>query len=71
MYKKLALCYRDCKNAGMVNCGIGACSRDSDSCVANIISIVVDVIGGIAEGVILIASLGSSAEMSTGFTVAQ
>ena len=26
MYRSGALCYRDCNNIGMVNCGIGACS---------------------------------------------
>jgi hypothetical protein len=26
MYRAGALCYRDCGNIGMVNCGIGACS---------------------------------------------
>ena len=27
-YRELALCYRDCGNIGMENCGIGACARE-------------------------------------------
>jgi hypothetical protein len=71
MYKGGALCYRDCSKATMANCGIGACSRDSESCVSSIINMVVDVISGIAEAVILIASFGTSSAVSSGFEVAQ
>lgn len=47
-YKMGALCYRDCKNIGMENCGIGACVADAASCGAEILSMALDTLIGIA-----------------------
>lgn len=55
----------------MVNCGTGACSRDTTSCVGAIVNMVIDVVMGIAEAIVLIASFGTSTTVSSGFEVAQ
>ena len=60
MYKGGALCYRDCKKEGMVNCGIGACSLDAASCTSAILNIVKDVVTGIAQGIGFVLSFGTS-----------
>ncbi len=61
-----ALCYRDCNNIGMANCGIGACSSDTTSCLTSIGSMVVDVVQGLADGLSTIATLGTSSVVKTG-----
>ena len=66
-YKSGALCYRDCGKIGMVNCGIGACARDSGACASNIVNMVVSVIEGIIQAVVLVVSLGSSSGLTNGF----
>lgn len=43
MYRQGALCYRNCNNIGMENCGIGACSSSSDVCASSIAKMVLDV----------------------------
>jgi hypothetical protein len=60
-YKGGALCYKDCKNIGMENCGIGACSASSSQCGAQIASMALDVITGVGQLALLIASAGTSA----------
>jgi hypothetical protein len=65
MYRGAALCYRDCENIGLKNCGIGACASDSVTCALKIISMVQGVAEGIATAVSTIATLGSSAVAKT------
>ena len=43
-YKSGALCYRDCRNIGLQNCGIGACSLTRADCGASIATMAFDVI---------------------------
>jgi hypothetical protein len=59
-YKGGALCYRDCSNIQMANCGIGACSYDSASCATEIFSMIMDTLMGLAEAFLFIASFGTS-----------
>ena len=60
IYLSAALCYRDCKKIGMVNCGIGACSSDSESCTSAILSMVKDVASGVAQSIGFVVSFGAS-----------
>jgi len=59
-YKSGALCYRDCKINGMVNCGIGACSLSTKQCAAGITTMVVNIAMGTAQFVAFVASFGAS-----------
>lgn len=59
-YKFGALCYRDCANIGMYNCGIGACVNDPSSCGPEIISMAIDTIVGIATAVASIFTGGAA-----------
>ena len=63
-YKVEALCSRDCAKALMVNCGIGACSANSDSCISSIVSMAVSVIVGIVQAAVFFTSFGSSSAES-------
>ena len=60
MYRQGALCYRNCNNIGLVNCGIGACSSSSESCGSAIAKMVVDTLSGIADGIMTIVSAGGA-----------
>ena len=60
MYKSLALCYRDCNHIGMANCGIGACSSDSTSCIMEIGNMLMSVGEGILTAITTIASFGTA-----------
>lgn len=60
MYKALALCYRDCNQNLMVNCGIGACAQSTASCVEGILTIAFDFLTGLGEMVLFIVSFGAS-----------
>ena len=60
MYRAGALCYRNCNNIGLENCGIGACSASSEQCTSSIINMVTDVFQGIADAVMLVVSFGAS-----------
>lgn len=64
-YKQGALCYRDCRNHLMENCGIGACSASSESCTQSIISLVADVFQGLVDAFTTIVSFGSVAALKT------
>jgi hypothetical protein len=64
-YRVGALCYRDCANIGLENCGIGACSSGSESCAAAIWEMVESVIDSLISSVMLIASFGTSAGFAT------
>lgn len=60
-YKSGALCYKDCANQGMENCGIGACASDSTKCVSQVVSMALDVVTGVGQFALLIASGGATA----------
>jgi len=60
MYRGGALCYRNCENIGMANCGIGACASDSATCGSSIATMVVDVLQGLADAITTIASFGAA-----------
>ena len=57
-----ALCYRDCGNIGLLNCGIGACSAIYSKC-AESISRIKDVFQGIANAISFVATLEGSSGM--------
>ena len=61
MYRNGALCYKDCSIIGMANCGIGSCASSADTCASSIVNIAVETLQGVADGVMLIASAGTSA----------
>ena len=46
MYHSAALCYRDCNIIGLVNCGIGACAVDKDTCGNKVGEMVISVLTG-------------------------
>ncbi len=64
MYRIGALCYRNCENINMENCGIGACVSDQPACASAIVNMVVSTLSSIADIVILIISLGGSAAIT-------
>jgi hypothetical protein len=64
-YRSGALCYRDCSNIQMYNCGIGACSADKDSCMNEILGMVADTLMGIADAIVLVATLGSTTALAS------
>jgi hypothetical protein len=64
MYRVGALCYRNCENINMENCGIGACVSDQAACSSAIVNMVVSTLSSIADIVLLIFSFGSSASIS-------
>lgn len=64
-YKSGALCYKDCKQLGMVNCGIGACAATSGSCAATISTMAVTFIAGMVSAVAFVASFGTASAATT------
>jgi len=54
-----ALCYRDCKNIEMENCGIGACASDTATCATTIVDMGIGAIQGAIDVVAFVASFGS------------
>jgi hypothetical protein len=66
-YKWGALCYRDCNNIFLENCGIGACAANAASCAAGIIKTVIDVTMGAVQFAAFIASFGASSAAEGGF----
>ena len=64
-YKSGALCYRDCKKIGLLNCGIGACSATSQACATTIATMAVDALMAIGQTVLLVVSFGSSSAATT------
>jgi hypothetical protein len=64
-YRFGALCYKNCANIAMTNCGIGACSRDTASCISAIINMAVDVVNAVLTAVAFIISLGTSSALAT------
>ena len=65
-YKGWALCYKDCRNIGMANCGIGACSISSEACTSSIIQMAFEVFQGITQAIGFVASFGASAALVGG-----
>ena len=61
MYKSGALCYRNCNILGLDNCGIGACSVDSETCKDTIIVIIKELFEGLGELFEFISSIGLKA----------
>lgn len=64
MYRMGALCYRNCANIQMENCGIGACVSDQSVCASTIINMAVSTLQSVADSVLLIVSLGSSSSLT-------
>jgi hypothetical protein len=60
MYRSGALCYRNCENIGMFNCGIGACVSEPGVCGITIATMVIEVLQGLADAITTIVSLGTS-----------
>ena len=65
MYRSGALCYRDCNNIGMENCGIGACAADGATCASKIGSMIQGVFEGIATAISTVVSFGGAAAAKT------
>ena len=61
LYKAGALCYKDCAAIGMVNCGLWACAKSSETCGSTIAEMSLDVITGIAEAVEFVVTFGADA----------
>jgi hypothetical protein len=59
MYRFGALCYRDCNNIGMHNCGIGACAASKVACGTEIAFMVLDVLTGLADAVLFVLTFGT------------
>lgn len=59
-----ALCYRDCNNISMENCGIGACSSDSATCVTTIIDMGISAIQGAVDAIGFVASFGATTALA-------
>jgi len=59
MYKSGALCYRDCKKVGLVNCGIGMCAATGEACASGIGNMVANFLTSLAKGVGFILSFGT------------
>ena len=55
-----ALCYRDCRKIGMVNCGIGACARDLTSCGGAVMNMFIETVNTITSSTLLVLSFGTS-----------
>ena len=59
-YKEGCLCYKDCSVIGYVNCGIGACAADSQTCKDSIKDMIKNVLEGIVDFITFCFSLGTS-----------
>jgi hypothetical protein len=59
-YKSGALCYRDCANIGMDNCGIGACITTDGDCTTEILKIANGVVEGVNTALWTILTMGGS-----------
>jgi len=70
-YKFGALCYRDCGNVGLVNCGIGACSATGPGCISSIINMIAQVIMAVAQAIVFVCSFGSSSAGSSVMNMAK
>ena len=70
-YKWGALCYRDCAQAGLINCGIGACAASSESCGASIGAMALEFVLSAAQAISLVCTLGASSAAQPGFTAAK
>lgn len=55
MYKLGALCYRDCAQKQMFNCGMGACSLSKEGCYEGVLKITVDFVMGLGKFISFIA----------------
>lgn len=56
------LCYESCSaiNGGMVNCGPGGCSRDSNTCATELAEMTTSVLMGFLDLIGFVASFGAS-----------
>jgi len=70
-YKFGALCYRDCQNINMVNCGIGYCAMDKNQCNLGITTMSVDITYGIIKIILFFMSYGASSAASTQMNAAK
>lgn len=59
-----ALCYKDCNNIGLVNCGIGACASSSSVCGIDIGSIAINFGASLIQAVGFVASFGANSAMT-------
>ena len=60
------MCYEKCSKigTGMVNCGPGGCSRDSETCVDELSEMTTDFISGITDLVTFVFSFGASGSVN-------
>jgi hypothetical protein len=63
-YRIAALCYKDCNNIGMVNCGPLACSADSSGYLTSVLDMVVSTIQGIMDLVTLVLLSGQAPRLN-------
>jgi len=61
MYRSGALCYRDCANIGLQNCGIGMCAGSSSACASGIANMITSFLVGLAQFVGFVLSFGTDA----------
>ncbi len=71
-YKGGALCYRNCgrQNDGLENCGIGACASSTGACLAGVLTMIAELLIGMATFVAFVASFGATGAGGTQATVA-
>jgi len=71
LYKSGALCYRDCSQIGLLNCGIGACAATTASCASTIATMVIDELISLGQAVAFVASFGTDSGATVGIDAAK
>lgn len=59
-YKSGALCYRDCRDVGMINCGIGACSISKSGCGSAVAQMSISAITTIGSAILEVTTMGAA-----------
>jgi len=62
MYKQGALCYTNCDNVGLENCGIGACAANAPGCAKGILSIGIAAAESVEKLVKFVVSIASGTD---------
>ncbi len=71
MYRSGALCYKNCQNLGMENCGIGACASTLEGCLSSIGTMAFDTISSIGSAIASVVTIGSTTSMKTAAVAAK
>jgi len=71
MWKILGLCYRDCNNIGLRNCGPLMCASDLTTCGTGVIDMSVDFLTGVAKTVSFVLTFGADSPAVAGVNAAK